>query len=79
MGRVRSLSCDVECPGCAGVTCGGKTTLARQLLGALAPAALLQQDHYFLPDDSPRHVRVPGLEHNNYDVLSALDMDAMYR
>lgn len=64
---------------CIGVTCGGKTTLAQQLMSALTPAALLQQDKYFLPDDSPRHVAIEGLAHNNYDVLSALDMDAMYR
>ncbi|XP_026331249.1 nicotinamide riboside kinase 1 isoform X2 [Hyposmocoma kahamanoa] len=64
--------------GISGVTCGGKTTLAQRLLGALTPAALLQQDKYFLPDDSPRHVPVEGLAHNNYDVLSALDMDAMH-
>lgn len=62
-----------------GVTCGGKTTLAQQLLSALTPAVLVQQDKYFLPDDSPRHVPVEGLAHNNYDILSALDMDAMYR
>lgn len=63
--------------GISGVTCGGKTTLANRLLRALAPAYVFHQDRYFFPDASPRHVRCRDLPHNNYDVLSALDMPAM--
>ncbi|CAH0598143.1 unnamed protein product [Chrysodeixis includens] len=67
--------------GISGVTCGGKTTLASRLRETLAPVAVLHQDKYFLPDDSPKHVPVAGLSrrHNNYDILSALDMEAMLR
>ncbi|XP_073961072.1 nicotinamide riboside kinase 2 [Choristoneura fumiferana] len=66
--------------GISGVTCGGKTTLANRLVRALTPAYVFHQDQYFFPDDSPHHVRCEGLpvQHNNYDILSALDMKAMY-
>ncbi|CAF4956471.1 unnamed protein product [Pieris macdunnoughi] len=64
--------------GISGVTCGGKTTLANRLRDALVPVYVFHQDKYFLPDDSPKHVRCPGVEHNNYDILSALDMDKMH-
>lgn len=56
----------------AGVTCGGKTTLATRLLSTLYPVHVFNQDKYFYPDDSPRHVRCRDLDHNNYDVLSSL-------
>ncbi|XP_032522120.2 nicotinamide riboside kinase 2 [Danaus plexippus] len=65
--------------GISGVTCGGKTTLADKLKEALHPVYVFHQDRYFYSDDSPKHVRCEGLDHNNYDILSALDMDAMYR
>nr|UZO32009.1 nicotinamide riboside kinase-1 [Heliothis subflexa] len=65
--------------GISGVTCGGKTSLANQLKNALSPVHVFHQDKYFFPDDDPRHVRCAALAHNNYDVLSALDMDAMLR
>ncbi|CAK1589402.1 unnamed protein product [Parnassius mnemosyne] len=64
--------------GVSGVTCGGKTTLANQLKNTLTPVYVFHQDKYFHPDDSPRHVKCAGLEHNNYDILSALDMESMY-
>ncbi|XP_048005173.1 nicotinamide riboside kinase 1 [Leguminivora glycinivorella] len=64
--------------GISGVTCGGKTTLASNLAHALTPAYLFNQDHYFYPDDSPHHVHVEGMEHNNYDILSSLDMGSMH-
>lgn len=65
--------------GVSGVTCGGKTTLANRLKDALSPAYIFHQDKYFYPDDSPKHVKCHGLDHNNYDIISSLDMDAMYR
>nr|XP_021196399.2 nicotinamide riboside kinase 1 [Helicoverpa armigera] len=65
--------------GISGVTCGGKTSLAHQLASTLAPVHVFHQDKYFFPDDSARHVRCASLPHNNYDILSALDMDAMLR
>lgn len=65
--------------GIAGVTCGGKTTLANKLKELLCPVYVIHQDKYFLPDSSSQHVRCPGMEHNNYDILSALDMEQMWR
>ncbi|XP_052749466.1 nicotinamide riboside kinase 1 [Galleria mellonella] len=64
--------------GVSGVTCGGKTTLANRLKNVLRPVYVFHQDKYFYPDDSPKHVRCEGMEHNNYDILSALDMETMY-
>lgn len=65
--------------GISGVTCGGKTSLANRLKEKITPAYLFHQDHYFYPDDSPHHVKCDGLDHNNYDILSSLDMDRMYK
>ncbi|RVE42266.1 hypothetical protein evm_013074 [Chilo suppressalis] len=65
--------------GISGVTCGGKTTLANKLTETLTPVYVFHQDKYFYPDDSPKHVRCDGLDHNNYDILSSLDMDSMYK
>ncbi|XP_060807687.1 nicotinamide riboside kinase 1 isoform X2 [Amyelois transitella] len=63
--------------GISGVTCGGKTTLANKLKESLVPVYVFHQDKYFYPDDSPNHIKCVGLEHNNYDILSALDMEKM--
>ncbi|XP_048487341.1 nicotinamide riboside kinase 1 [Plutella xylostella] len=67
--------------GISGVTCGGKTTLALKLKNVLCPVYVFNQDKYFYPDDSPKHVKCEGLEeeHNNYDILSSLDMERMYK
>ncbi|KAL0810670.1 hypothetical protein ABMA28_010003 [Loxostege sticticalis] len=65
--------------GVSGVTCGGKTTLANRLKDTLTPVHIFHQDKYFYPDDSPKHVKCDGLAHNNYDILSSLDMDKMYK
>ncbi|XP_041971718.1 nicotinamide riboside kinase 1 [Aricia agestis] len=64
--------------GIAGVTCGGKTTISNKLKDTLSPVYIFHQDQYFYPDDSPNHVKCEGLEHNNYDILSSLDMNKMY-
>lgn len=64
--------------GISGVTCGGKTTLANKLKNALTPVYVFHQDKYFYPDDSPKHIKCEGLDHNDYDVLSSLDMETMY-
>lgn len=78
--------------GISGVTCAGKTTLTqfldRHLNEAYNHPALhkriaigcshvINQDAYFLPTDDPRHVRLPELGHNNWEVLSALDGERM--
>ncbi|KAL1129029.1 hypothetical protein AAG570_013561 [Ranatra chinensis] len=63
--------------GISGVTCSGKTTLARLLKKDWVNCIHLCQDDYFLPEDSPRHVVVPHLGHNNWELITALDMDRM--
>lgn len=65
--------------GIGGVTCGGKTTLANRLMKALSPVYVFHQDQYFYPDDSPRHVKCDTLPHNNYDIITSLDMEGMHR
>ncbi|CAB3225660.1 unnamed protein product [Arctia plantaginis] len=65
--------------GISGVTCGGKTSLANQLNMKLSPVYTFHQDKYFYPDDSPHHIKCENLDHNNYDILSALDMETMYK
>ncbi|KAI5631775.1 nicotinamide riboside kinase 1 [Phthorimaea operculella] len=66
--------------GISGVTNGGKTTLSNKMVQTIEDSCVLHQDKYFLPDDHPNHIPVPNLEprHNNYDILSALDMNQMY-
>lgn len=78
--------------GVSGVTNGGKTTLAKCLQRyftdhlnkiifkeniTLHKVALLSQDDYFLPVDSPKHKVIEKLGHINWEILSAIDMDKM--
>jgi nicotinamide/nicotinate riboside kinase len=77
--------------GISGVTCGGKTTLAQSLLDhfrkshskmikdhiKIKNVVLMNQDDYFLPVDSPTHTLVEKLNHINWEVISAIDMDRM--
>ncbi|XP_053620048.1 nicotinamide riboside kinase 1 isoform X3 [Plodia interpunctella] len=65
--------------GISGVTCGGKTTLANRIKEAVVPVYVFHQDKYFYPDDSPKHIKCPSMDHNNYDILSALDMEKMFQ
>ncbi|XP_043471748.1 nicotinamide riboside kinase 1 [Leptopilina heterotoma] len=64
--------------GISGVTCSGKTTLARKLHQDFKNSILFEQDTYFLPIDNPRHVWVKELNHINFDILPSLDMKKMY-
>lgn len=38
---------------------------------------MLNQDAYFLPIDHPKHTFVEALKHNNWEIITALDMDRM--
>lgn len=55
----------------------GKTTLARRLMDQFPNAVHMKQDNYFLSDDDPRQIKVENLGHNNWEKLTALDMDRM--
>jgi nicotinamide/nicotinate riboside kinase len=78
--------------GISGVTCSGKSTLARGLLEnfqaaqgqsirqhlKLARCVLIQQDSYFRPKDSALHKQIEGMGGcNNRDIIEAIDMDRM--
>lgn len=63
--------------GISGVTCGGKTTFAAALHNIFPDASIINQDVYFLQPDDARHTRIPSLNHLNWEILSALDMDKM--
>ncbi|XP_075985955.1 nicotinamide riboside kinase 1 [Anticarsia gemmatalis] len=65
--------------GISGVTCGGKTSLSNRLRDVIVPVYIFHQDKYFYPDDSPHHVKCGTLDHNNYDILSSVDMDSLYK
>lgn len=64
--------------GISGVTCSGKSTLAKELHKHLNGSVILHQDNYFLPPDDPRHVKIPELNHNNWEILTSVDMHKMY-
>lgn len=63
----------------SGVTNGGKTTLATKLMKKLPKGTrLIKQDDYFYSDNDPHHIPCPGgIQHNNWDVITALDMNQM--
>ncbi|KAK9878925.1 hypothetical protein WA026_003748 [Henosepilachna vigintioctopunctata] len=64
--------------GVSGVTCGGKTTVIKELKKLFPSSEIFHQDDYFLNVDDPRHVWCEDLDHINYDILSSLDNDKMY-
>ncbi|KAK9502350.1 hypothetical protein O3M35_011140 [Rhynocoris fuscipes] len=61
----------------AGATNSGKTTLANRLEAHFVDAVHIGQDAYFIDENDPRHVKVESLGHNNWEKLTALDMDKM--
>lgn len=79
--------------GVSGVTCSGKTTLAKNLYKhfkeslnnvnyirpelQLGRVHLLSQDEYFWPVDSPKHTWVEQLKHINWEIITSLDMERM--
>lgn len=78
--------------GISGVTCGGKTTLAHKLFEFLTDpnnaykldrhikiqtVKMINQDQYFLPEDDPRHTFIDQINHNNWEILKAMDIPRM--
>lgn len=76
--------------GITGVTCSGKSTLARSIVSELSAnkvnfpkyitigtVKLMKQDDYFHPKTSVEHVWIPEFNYINREVLSALNMNKM--
>ncbi|CAG0885648.1 unnamed protein product [Cyprideis torosa] len=64
--------------GLSGVSSGGKTRMAEALVRQYSRRCIhILQDSYFYPEGHPRLPRVPELNHYNFDVLDALNMQQM--
>lgn len=64
--------------GICGVTCGGKTTLATELNNILPNSKVISQDDYYLDENDSRQIRIPELNHVNFELLTSLDMERMH-
>lgn len=75
--------------GISGVTCGGKTSLTLRLRDLLnqyffsrkktVNILTLSQDDFFLKPEDPRHVFLPSLGHNNWELPTAVDLNKMHQ
>lgn len=76
--------------GITGVSCSGKSTLARSIITELnaekvrfpdyitiGSVKLIKQDDYFHPKTSAEHTWIPELNYINREILSALNMTKM--
>lgn len=76
--------------GITGVTCSGKSTLARSIISeinakkvqfpdyiTIGSVELIKQDDYFHPKTSAEHVWIPEFNYINREILTALNMSKM--
>jgi len=64
--------------GISGATCSGKSRLANKICDNFPTFVIVRQDDYFLPLDDLRHVKIPELNHINWELITSLDMQKMY-
>lgn len=64
--------------GISGATCAGKSTLAQALTAIFPRVRHVNQDDYYYPEDHPNHQWVPTLNHINWELPTACDMDQLY-
>lgn len=60
--------------GLSGITCSGKTTLAKKIQEVMPDTVVISQDEYFLPPDSEKHTFIDELNHANWELVTSLDM-----
>jgi len=60
-----------------GATCSGKSTVAKLLAEAMPDAVYINQDDFYYPESSAHHIQVEGLEHINWDIVTAVDMASL--
>ena len=65
--------------GISGVTCAGKSSLAKLLKNVFPNATVICQDDYFLPNISTLPRSLGGLDHANWDCIDSIDMVSMMR
>ena len=63
--------------GISGATCSGKTTIANTLHKVIKNSILLNQDHFYWEEDSEKHIMAEGMNHINWEVVSAFDNDKL--
>lgn len=60
--------------GIGGVTNGGKTSLCTFLKQRFPAATIINMDDYYYPEDSPHHIWIDGMNHQDWDVVSSVNM-----
>lgn len=61
----------------AGVTCGGKTTIANNLTNTFNNISILHQDDFYFSNYKDHLESIPELNYHAWDKISAYDMDKM--
>lgn len=61
----------------AGVTCGGKTTIAKNLTNTFDNLSILHQDDFYYSNYNDHLKSIPELNYHMWDTISAYNMDKM--
>jgi len=61
----------------AGVTCGGKTTIANNLASTFNNISILHQDDFYYHNYKDHLENIPELNYHMWDTINAYDMDKM--